>query len=91
MPGNNPIQNFRFRVEIDGVSQAGFSEVVMPEGKIDLIEYREGTSPSQVRKLSGLTKYSNIILKWASLTIWNYMIGQNRYCIKVHQVTGRIW
>lgn len=64
MSRNDPIQNFRFRVEIDGITQAGFNEVVMPDATIDVIEYREGTDQTYVRKLSGLTKYSNIILKW---------------------------
>ena len=61
---NDPIQNFRFRVEIDGITQAGFSEVIMPEAEIEPIEYREGTEPTHVRKLSGLTKYGNVVLKW---------------------------
>ena len=64
MPRIDPIQNFRYRVEIDGIIQAGFNEVVMPEATIDVIEYREGTDQTYVRKLSGLTKYGNIILKW---------------------------
>ena len=29
----------------------------------DVIEYREGADPTHVRKLPGLTKYGNIILK----------------------------
>jgi phage tail-like protein len=61
---NNTIQNFRFRVEIDGIIQSGFSEVIMPDVKVETIEYREGTEPTHFRKLSGLTKYGNIILKW---------------------------
>ncbi|MCZ6703109.1 MAG: phage tail protein [Ignavibacteria bacterium] len=64
MSRNDPIQNFRFRVEIDGITQAGFSEVIMPDATIDVIEYREGSEQTHVRKLSGLTKFSNIILKW---------------------------
>ena len=63
MPRIDPIQNFRFRVEIDSITQAGFMEVEMPEMTVDVIEYREGTDPKHVRKLSGMTKYSNITLK----------------------------
>ena len=58
-----PFQNLRFRVEIDGISSASFIEVIMPEAAIDVIEYREGADPGILRKLSGLTKYGNIILK----------------------------
>ncbi len=64
MNRNNPLSNYRFRVEIDGIAQSGFNEVVMPDATIDVIEYRGGTDPTYVKKLSGLTKYSNIILKW---------------------------
>ena len=64
----DPLRNFRFRLEIDGIMQAGFSEVTIPESTIDAVDYREGTDPPHVRKLSGLTKYGNVTLKWG-LTI----------------------
>src|SRR3954467_6131647 len=60
----DPIRNFRFQLEIDNVTRAGFSEVAIAETTIDAVEYREGTDPPHVRKLSGLTKYGNITLKW---------------------------
>lgn len=60
----DPVANSCFRIEIDGIDKASFNEVVMPEATIDVIEYREGTDQNYVRKLSGSTKYSNIILKW---------------------------
>ena len=60
----DPLRNFRYRLEIDGITQAGFSEVAIAETTIDAIDYREGTDPPHVRKLSGLTKYGNITLKW---------------------------
>lgn len=61
---NDPLRNFKFRLEIDGIQQAGFSEVAIGETTTDAVDYREGTDPSHVRKLSGLTKYGNITLKW---------------------------
>ena len=64
----DPLCNFRYRLEIDGITQAGFSEVAIAETTIDAVDYREGTDPPHVRKLSGLTKYGNITLKWG-LTI----------------------
>ena len=60
---NDPIRNFRFRLEIDGIQRAGFSEVAIAETTIEAVDYREGTDPAHVRKLSGLTKYGNITLK----------------------------
>jgi phage tail-like protein len=60
----DPLRNFRYRLEIDSITQAGFSEVMIAETTIDAVDYREGTDPPHVRKLSGLTKYGNITLKW---------------------------
>src|SRR3954466_9617539 len=60
----DPLRNFRYRLEIDSIAQAGFSEVMIAETTIDAVDYREGTDPPHVRKLSGLTKYGNITLKW---------------------------
>ena len=64
MARNDPLRNFRYRLEIDSITQAGFSEVMIAETTIDAVDYREGTDPPHVRKLSGLTKYGNITLKW---------------------------
>jgi phage tail-like protein len=50
-------------VEIDGVQIAGFSEVAIGATTTDVIEYREGTDPSRIRKLPGLTRYGNVTLK----------------------------
>ena len=60
----DPLRNFRYRLEIDSITQAGFSEVAIAETTIDAVDYREGIDPPHVRKLSGLTKYGNITLKW---------------------------
>lgn len=60
----DPLRNFRYRLEIDGITQAGFSEVAIAETSIDAVDYREGTDAPHVRKLSGLTKYGNVTLKW---------------------------
>ena len=64
MARNDPLRNFRYRLVIDNITQAGFSEVAIAETSIDAVDYREGNEPPHVRKLSGLTKYGNITLKW---------------------------
>ena len=64
MPRTDPYRNFNFLVEIDGVTQAGFSDVSGFGATTDPIEYREGGENTTVRKLPGTTKYSNITLKW---------------------------
>jgi phage tail-like protein len=60
----DPIRNFRYRLEIDSITRAGFSEVTISDTSIDVVEYREGNEPPHSRKLSGLTKYGMITLKW---------------------------
>ena len=75
MPRTDPLRNFRFRLEIEGIAQASFSEVAIGETTTEAIDYREGSEPTHVRKLSGLTKYGNITLKRGitdSLDIWNW-------------------
>ena len=75
MARKDPIRNFRFRLEIDGLTQAGFSEVMIGESTTEAVDYREGTEPAHVRKLSGLTKFGNITLKNGvtdSLELWDW-------------------
>lgn len=59
----DPYRGFNFLVEIDGITQAGFQEVSGVDASTDPVDYREGTDPNHVRKLSGLNKYSPIMLK----------------------------
>src|SRR5262245_7945865 len=63
MARQDPLGNFRFRVEIDGRNSAGFSEVTLGAITTDVIAYREGTDPLHVRKLPGLTRFGNVTLK----------------------------
>ena len=63
-PRKDPFRNFRFRVEIDGIQQAAFSEVTGIESTVEPIDYRVGNDPTHPRKLPGMTKYSPITLKW---------------------------
>ena len=71
----DPFNNFRFLVEIEGVIQAGFREVTLPDSTNEPIEYRNGNEPPTVRKLPGLAKYANLSLKWGttdSLELYNW-------------------
>ena len=64
MARHDPLRNFRFRVEIDNLTRACFAEVSIGAITTEAIDYREGTDPPHVRKLSGLTKYGNVTLKF---------------------------
>jgi len=59
----DPFRGFRFLVEIDGIVQAGFSDVTIPDATTDAVDYREGTDQF-TRKLLGQTKHGNVTLKW---------------------------
>ncbi|MCC7577323.1 MAG: phage tail protein [Methanomethylovorans sp.] len=79
MARQDPYRQFRFRVEIDGITQAGFSECTFADTTTDPVEYREGNEIPVFRKLSGLTKYGNITLKWGitdsmDLYIWRQQV-----------------
>ena len=58
----DPYKNFNFRVEIDNVQVAGFSECSGLSSEVSIVEYREG-SDHLVRKLPGQRKFGNITLK----------------------------
>lgn len=60
---NDPFAAFNFLVEVDGVIAAGFSEVTGLDTETDAIEYRNGDETQTVRKLPGLRKFPNIVLK----------------------------
>lgn len=60
----DPFNNFNFLVEIDGITRAAFHEVSGFDSTIDVVEHREGGENTTLRKLPGMTKYSNIVLKW---------------------------
>ena len=72
----DPYRTFNFRVEVDGLTLAAFSECSGLTADGDPVEYREGTDvPNTVRKLVGLRKYSNITLKRGytrNLELWNW-------------------
>ena len=71
----DPYRNFRFRVEIDGIMQGGFSECTFGDTSSDVIEYREGTDLPLVRKESGPVRFGNLVLKWGitdSMELYNW-------------------
>lgn len=93
MARNDPLRNFRFRLEIDQITQGYFSEVNIGDTTTEAIDYREGTEPTHVRKLPGLTKYGNITLKWGvtdSMELYEWHkkivaggIGDQRKTVKI--------
>ena len=71
----DPYRSFNFLVEIDSITVAAFSEVSGLTAETEVIEYRTGAMLGGVRKLAGLTKYTNITLKRGmtqNLELWNW-------------------
>jgi phage tail-like protein len=63
-PRDDPYLNFNFRVEIDGVTIAGFSEADLPAGRIEAVAYRDGTDKSSAaRLLPGRVEWGPVVLR----------------------------
>jgi phage tail-like protein len=61
---DDPYLNFNFRVEIDGLQVAGFSEAQLPEGRIEVVAYREGgENTSAPRLLPGRVEFGSVVLR----------------------------
>jgi len=59
----DPLKVFRYRIEIDDVSRAGFTEVTGLSRDTDVTEYREGGMNETPQKSAGLSKFPDITLK----------------------------
>lgn len=72
----DPYGQFNFIVEIDGIVVGGFSECSGLSTDTNIMEYREGNEQQGIaRKLPGLMKTSNIVLKrgWTQNTkLWEW-------------------
>ena len=72
----DPYRGYNFRLEIDNTSVAGFSECGGLTFDTDPVDYREGTDTRlSVRKLRGLSKFTNISLKRGytqNKDLWNW-------------------
>ncbi len=64
---DDPLKAFRYRVFIDGVARAGFSEVSGLKSTTDVTEYSEGGNNATTQKSPGKTKFDNITLKRGQL------------------------
>lgn len=60
----DPYGTYNFLVEIEGITRAAFQEASGFDSSIEVEEHREGGENITTRKLPGMVKYSNIVLKW---------------------------
>ena len=79
---DDPYGGFNFEIEINGISDDGaavkgsFAEASGLEVDIQPIEYRNGAEDITVRKIPGLKKYPNIVLRRGILgdpALWNWI------------------
>lgn len=60
----DPVRGYNFKVELDGLTVAGFREVSGLSFTTDVVEYREGKEETlHPRKLRGIRKFANIVCK----------------------------
>lgn len=59
----DPLKNFKFAIEIDGVVRVHFAECTTLERTTEVVEYNEGGGNDSPKKSAGRTNYGNITLK----------------------------
>ena len=77
----DPFASFNFLIERGGLIQDGFSECTGLNSETNIVEYREGSDDTTMRKLSGLSKFGNVTLKrgvgvGAQLFEWRRMVSE---------------
>jgi len=72
----DPYRSFNFELVIDNIPSGAFSECSGLTAEGDSVDYREGTDRQpNVRKLVGLRKYTNIVLKRGytqDISLWTW-------------------
>ena len=80
---DNPYSSFNFLLTVNGISNDGnlpgasFSEVSGLEFEIGMTEYRNGSEDITPRKMPGLVKYTNLVLKSGAtgdIIFWNWVL-----------------
>jgi len=83
VPRNDPYAAYNFEVTLTTVSDDGtavkgsFTEVSGLDAEIAPIEYRNGSEDITMRKMPGLKKFTNIVLKRGvigDVTFWNWIL-----------------
>jgi phage tail-like protein len=81
---DDPYGGYNFLITVNGVSDDGeavagsFSEIMGLEVEVAPIEYRNGSEGTTVRKMPGLSKYTNITCKrgvTGDIGFWNWILS----------------
>ena len=62
----DPYRQFRFRVDIGGIDRQVSANVLLRIQRLIPLSTGRRSNHPRFRKLSGLTKYGNITLKWGT-------------------------
>lgn len=71
----DPYSQYNFLIEIDGINRGAFTEASGLSAEQDVIDYREGSDDTVVRKLPGLKTFTNLVLKrgWTKdASLWDW-------------------
>src|SRR5579871_5603147 len=60
---SDPYPGFNYLIDIGGITAGGFSEVSGLDAEVQPIDYRNGDEDFVPRKLPGIKKFPNIVLK----------------------------
>src|SRR5262245_44724337 len=85
----DPIPNFAFRVEIDGLDATFFKSVSGLASETEVVEFRDGDT-GVIRKLPGSRKFPNLVLKrgfTGDRSLFNWYQSVNRQNPKKFHVT----
>jgi phage tail-like protein len=75
MPDDDIFRAYRFKLDIQGVSAAYFTEVSGLGVKVEAIEYRAGGDAPWVRRLPGWAKVGEVTLRYGlsrTNTLWDW-------------------
>lgn len=73
----DPYRNYNFKIEINGVTEAHFTECSGLGFKMDVIEYREAGNRQVVRKMPGQVRYGDVTLRYGltdSKQFWDWLM-----------------
>ena len=73
---SDSIAKYRFRVEIDGIVSAAFTEAEGLNVTVEVTEYREGTEGLAPRLIPGLVRYGPLVLRrgiTTNMELWNWI------------------
>lgn len=86
----DPYQSFRFRVQIDGMDVAGFSDVTGLSMETEVETFKEGGNNSTEHMLPGVTKYpARLVLKrgLSDTELWKWYWDVSRGTIERKNVS----